>query len=284
MINDFFSVVKQKVNSVFRNKNSADIQQNILEQYRNEFPSHQVGIDIFKDEWSSRFPDEYDIKAGGAELFQDARVNWLFSVLGDLKDYDILELGPLEAGHTYMLDRSAARSILAIEANTRAYLKCLVAKEVTNMKKVSFLCGDFCKFLEADGRKFDLIAGSGVLYHMENPVKLIADISKHTDRLFIWTHFFDQAVLAQKFPGKFDPDGQVQTAEYAGFKCNLHLQLYQQSIGWAGFCGGMKTYSYWLEREDIMNCLKYFGFTKIEVNGETLEHPNGPCFTLLATK
>ena len=35
----------------------------------------------------------------------------------------VLELGPLEGGHSYMLQRAGAARVLAIEANTRAFLK-----------------------------------------------------------------------------------------------------------------------------------------------------------------
>jgi hypothetical protein len=257
-------------------------QQSILSQYRDEFPNQQVGVNIFEGEWSSAFPEKYGIHAGSARLFEDGRIAWILEKLGTLKDYEILELGPLEGAHTYMLDQTEARSILAIEANTRAYLKCLITKEVTKMSKSSFLCGDFCKYLERCDRHFDLVCCSGILYHMENPVKLIADIAAHSDRIFIWTHYFDALVL-QKFPGKFDLEG-TELLEYKGFQCTLHKQYYQQALGWGGFCGGMKPFSYWMEREEILNCLKYFGFTNIAINGETKEHQNGPCFTLLAKK
>ena len=258
--------------------------QTILDQYRDDYPSQQVGVNIFNGEWSSKFPDEYHIKAGGAQLFEDDRVKWLFSILGTLKDYDILELGPLEAGHTYMLDKTEACSVLAIEANTRAYLKCLIAKEVMNIKKAAFLCGDFRKYLETCDRQFDLVFCSGILYHMENPVKLISDISDHADRVFIWTHYFDKDVLQQKFPGKFDVERKDDIIDYKGFQCRLHKQYYQQALGWKGFCGGMKTFSYWLEKDAILECLRHFGFTSIDIYGDTLEHQNGPSFTILATK
>ena len=74
-------------------------------------------------------------------------MHWLVEQLGGVRDLSILELGPLEGGHTYWLEKMGAKSILALEANTRAFLKCLVVKEVYGLERAKFLCGDFMGFL-----------------------------------------------------------------------------------------------------------------------------------------
>lgn len=283
-MNSKLETIIAELREVFAEQQTELPDSSILDQYRTELPSSQVSVDIFKGEWSSKFPNEYGVEAGHAQLFEDDRIHWLLDQLHQLSGYHILELGPLEGGHTYMLDRSNAASIISIEANTRAYLKCLVAKEICSIQKATFLCGDFRTYLEREQTHFDLIIASGVLYHMENPVKLIADMARRSKRIFIWTHYFVDSILYQKFPGKFDTDNVIDEIEYDGFKCKLHKQHYQGALGWAGFCGGMKSYSYWMEREVILNCLRHFQFTDIQIYGETQEHPNGPCFTLLATK
>ena len=82
-------------------------------------PSPQNAVDIFKGAWSTSFPFPLqDIRAGTISLFEDSRIEWLMTELGDLHGMHILELGPLEGGHSYMLERSGAESITAIEANT----------------------------------------------------------------------------------------------------------------------------------------------------------------------
>src|SRR6187549_1828057 len=94
-------------------------------------PSGQNAIDIFKGEWSSQFPPEAgEIQAGQWKLFEDTRLAWGLGRLGGIDGGNVLELGPLEAGHTYMLERAGAASVVAVEANTRAYLKCLIVKEI----------------------------------------------------------------------------------------------------------------------------------------------------------
>jgi len=254
----------------------------ILEQYITEYPSNQNAIDIFKGEWSSELP-LCELVAGQAKLFDDNRIIWLIKQLNSIENFNILELGPLEGGHSYMLEQAGAESIFSIEANTRAYLKCLIVKEIFDLKTTKFACGDFNKYLERANEKYDLVVASGVLYHMKDPVKLIADISGVTDRVFIWTHYYDDQViknrkdLTEKFNGKYQ-------IEYNGFNCELYKQEYLSALGWAGFCGGMNDFSYWMKKEDIISCLKHFGFNDISTEFDDPKHQNGPSFALLATK
>ena len=62
----------------------------------------------------------------------------------------------------------------AIEANTRAYLKCLIAKELLDMSRLGFLLGDFMEYLRGDPDHVDVCFASGVLYHVPNPVETLA--------------------------------------------------------------------------------------------------------------
>lgn len=115
---------------------------NILDSYVKNAPSDQNAIDIFPGEWASMFPPPFNtLKAGGIPLFQDSRVAWAFERLGGVVGQNVLELGPLEGGHSYMLELAGAASVIAIEANTRAYLKCLVVKEIFNLCEPGFCAG-----------------------------------------------------------------------------------------------------------------------------------------------
>ncbi|MBC8104440.1 MAG: class I SAM-dependent methyltransferase, partial [Cytophagales bacterium] len=140
----------------------------ILDVYAKGVPGDQTALDIFKEEWSSRFPEERaDIRSGGeSPLFDDPRVAWAIEQIGGISGKTVLELGPLEGGHTYQFDRAGAASIVAVEANTRGYLKCLIAKEVLGMPSAHFLCGDFVEYLRVNQMHYDLCFASGVLYHM----------------------------------------------------------------------------------------------------------------------
>jgi uncharacterized protein DUF1698 len=254
--------------------------------YLTSVPSPQNALDIFKGEWSSQLPPPFhDLHAGNASLFDDARIKWVVSELGDLHGRNILELGPLEGGHSYMLDQSGADSVTAIESDTHAYLKCLIVKELLGMRGVKFLCGDLIEYLKDPyGPQFDIGVASGVLYHMVNPVELISLLAKRCQtHLLIWTHYYDEAwAKAKNLQSKFPFAEQV---DYAGFSHTLVRQHYgSEALSWLGFCGGSRPYSNWMYREEIIKCLGYFGFAKIQINFDHYDHPNGPAFTLLASR
>jgi len=258
----------------------------ISNYYVTDAPSPQGALDIFKGEWSSQLPPPFDgLQAGSVPLFDDGRIKWLVDELEDIQGQSILELGPLEGGHSYMLEASGAASVTAIEANTHAYLRCLIAKELLGLQRVKFLCGDFVEYLKGpDCPSFDIGVASGVLYHMVSPVELISLLSKSCrSHLLIWTHYYDEAwATANELEAKF-PSKQIVTVE--GFSHTLVRQLYgDEALGMPEFCGGSRPYSNWMLRDEIIQCLNHFGFADVKINFEHPDHPNGPGITLLASR
>ncbi|WP_179228431.1 class I SAM-dependent methyltransferase [Leptolyngbya ohadii] len=255
----------------------------ILDQYTASGPNLQNTIDLFKGEWSSKFPDRYGIEAGAAPLFEDARIQWAAEQFGGFEGKTVLELGPLEAGHTYMMEQFGASSITAVEANSRSFLKCLIVKEVLDLKRSHFVYSDCIEFLKSSSAQYDICIASGILYHMVNPAELIARASQVSQKLFVWTHYYDPAVITgePRFAVKFP---STEEREYDGFRHTLHRYEYQAALGWSGFCGGSAPHSNWMSREDILNCCKHFGFSEIHINFDHQDHPNGPCFAFVAIK
>jgi hypothetical protein len=247
---------------------------NILEHYVLSAPSPQNALDILRGEWACELPDP-NLLAGSVTTFDDYRIKWFAEHLSGFENKTVLELGPLEAGHTYMLDRLGAASILAIEANTRAFLKCLIVKEIFELKRTRFLCGDFIKYLRTNREQFDVCLASGVLYHMINPVELIGLLAKTTNHVCLWTHYHDPEIV--QLPSS-------KEAEYAGFAHTLYYRAYGEERNWAGFCGGCRPYSYWMTRDDIVEGFKHFGLTEITIGIEEPHHQNGPAFTLVASR
>jgi 2-polyprenyl-3-methyl-5-hydroxy-6-metoxy-1,4-benzoquinol methylase len=203
--------------------------------------------------------------------------------LGGVTGKAVLELGPLEAGHSYMLEKAGAGSVLAIEANTRAYLKCLTVKEIFNLSRCRFECGDFVEFLSQTDQRFDLIVASGVLYHMKDPLRFLELLAQHTDRLFIWTHYYDADLINARdyLKSKFFTAETVPLAKGAAI---LHRHEYQTMLQSQSFCGGSEAYSKWINRDGLFAALKSFGFTEFEVNHETPDHPHGPALSVVALR
>ena len=258
----------------------------IAERYVAGSPRDQNAVDIFAGEWSSRFPaNRPDLKGGAAGLYEDERVLWAARHLGGLKGKRVLELGPLEGGHSYMAEQLGAESVLAIEANNRAYLKCLIAKEVFGLNRTRFALGDFSEYLrERTGEpKFDVCLASGVLYHMRDPIDLLDGIARHAESVFLWTHYNDPAILDPK-PETSHRFGAMISVRHFGRTFELREFIYQEAVRWSGFCGGNAASSYWMTRTDILETLRLVGFSRVLSGLEEPEHPNGPAFCVVASR
>lgn len=258
---------------------------NILDEYVLSKPCDQNILDIFDGEWSSKLPDRYSLNTnpGNAPLFEDARVAWTEEMFGLVSGLDVLELGPLEGGHSYMFQERGVNSVTAIEANTRAFLKCLCIKEILGLNKVNFMLGDFSAFLEETDSTFDLVFASGILYHMSNPVMLLKNISRVTRKLFLWTHYYDKDIVENStdLDKKFT---DIKSIVVDGKKYDCAQQHYNESLGWGGFCGGGQPTSIWMTKDSLISALTDFGFTELKFGFDGKDHPNGPAIAICASK
>lgn len=254
-----------------------------LNQYNSAFPHPQHILNLFENEWVSSFPHPFQsLKAGVYPLFEDARIEWGIQQLGGVENQKILELGPLEGGHSYMLQKQGAASIVAVEANPRAYLRCLVVKQLMKLERVDFLFGDFNEYLRHHSDQFDMCFASGVLYHMKNPIELLALMAKKSRGIFLWTQYYDPEICST--PSLKSKFLAPHLKEVEGFKHALYPFKYGSSRSWSTFIGGPAKTSCWLTRQDILKGLHHFGFTKIHINFEKVDASLGPSFSLVAQK
>jgi hypothetical protein len=257
----------------------------ILDSYCMQLPGPQQVLDTFRGEWSSAMPAESGLQTqpGQAALFEDERVKWAVAQAGGVRGARILELGPLEGGHSYMLEKAGAAEVVAVEANTRSFLKCLCVKEVFQLQATRFMLGDCVSFMEHDRGGWDMVFASGILYHMKDPIGFIALLPKMAPKLLLWTHYFDERIirstptLAKKF-------GQLEQSTREGFKYEFAEQSYKEALQWSGFCGGSAETSVWLSRESILGFLRHLGYSRIEIEFETPNHPNGPALAVYAER
>jgi hypothetical protein len=253
-------------------------------EYSNLTPENINSLNLFPNQWTSHVPGANG--PGGVPLFQDSRITWMLGEVGDVTNYQVLDLGPLEAGHTYMLEKAGA-DVLAIEGNKDSFLRCLIVKNYLNLKARFFL-GDFAKGL-GDKDYYDLIIAAGVLYHMEDPIQLVIDLSSKTDTIYFWTHFYEPDLtlwhpdLNDLLLQKWRPD-LMSTQSVGNVEVRMVPQSYGESLGWAGFCGGPELGSRWIFREDLLALLKELGFDDIRINDDNPGHQNGPSFSLLAQR
>lgn len=248
-------------------------------------PSPQLAVDLFQGEWSSIFPPGWGVSTGGrAPLFEDGRVTWAIDTLGGVDGKRVLELGPLEGGHSFMLERAGAREVVAIEANAHAYLRCLVTKEIAALTGTRFHLGDFVEFLRTTSDQFDVVFCIGVLYHMQEPQELLELISRVSTSVAVWTHYFDPDLIARSELVRSHFDGTTESREYRGHHLQLHRYDYADALEWTGFCGGVRPWANWLSYGDLLEALKLSGFPDITIESTQEGHPNGPAVTLLAQR
>jgi hypothetical protein len=242
-------------------------------------PSVQNAIDIFAGRWASDLTPVCDVTGTGtADLFRDPRPRMAADALGRDGRLDgclVLELGPLEAAHTYLLAQLGAAEIVAVEANTEAFLKCLVVKEALGLANARFLCGDIVAYLERCDRRFDLIFCSGVLYHMVDPVGLIRLIAEHTDRCFVWTHYFSPE------PSNDRMERTPRSVSRFGFETTYHELTYPDMES-GRFWGGNRPVQAWMEKAAILDAFAHFGLAQQAILDETLDHPAGRCMSFAA--
>ena len=251
----------------------------MFKKLETEAPSAQSTVDIFKDHWASDLSRVLPgVTAGAVPLFdeRDNRPKLAATNLGSngtLVGMHVLELGPLEGGHTYQLEQLGAASVVAIEANAEAFLKCLLIKELLSMR-AKFLFGDFLKFLEANTRRYDMVFCSGVLYHMAEPLRLIKLISQITDRCFVWTHYFRDDVKERR----------AVDAQLDGLRATYWVHDYGTSTELGTFWGGNQPVAAWMYKEDVLGAFRHFGFNDIQICFDSPEQTPGPAFAFTARK
>jgi hypothetical protein len=227
-------------------------------------------------------PDPVTARAGDTALFADDRISLAIEALGGVQGARVLELGPLEGGHSFMLEAAGA-TVVGVEANKDAFLKCLVVKELLPLRRCSFLCGDAIEYLEETTERFDVCVASGILYHMVDPVRLIELVSRHADRLFVSTHYYAAERIAANDHLRARLDNTPTQAEHGGYPHQLYRYRYGNTSRVRGFYGGTQTFSNWLTRDGLFGALEHFGWGEVKLVDDG-DYLYGPAVSFVAAR
>jgi hypothetical protein len=211
--------------------------------------------------WITHF--EVDgIKSGGTfPALEDERIAQFFQAFPDVRT--ILELGSLEGGHTFALARHhGVERVLGIEARKSNIERAQFIQYLLPVDNVKFVQADLEKTKLNELGRFDAIFCSGLLYHLPEPWRLIADMACIAPRLFIWTQYADESAreMRQNFRGREFVESGIDEP-----------------------LSGMSPKSFWLTLESLKSALTSAGFDSIEIVRDDPGHPNGPAVTLAAS-
>ncbi len=244
-------------------------------------PSPRHMVSLFEGGWASELPIP-GVKSGASSLFDDDRIHWFLKSISGVRNARVLELGPLEGGHSCMLEQAGARQVVAVESNGRAWLKCLAVKETLGLSKVHFLLGDFVRYLEETQEVFDFSIACGVLYHLRDPHQLFPLLRRACrGPVMVWTMIWSDRIRVDHCELHRNFSSTRQIALPSGKTIVLHRHEYKRSILSAGFWGGNAAYSEWLSREDLIAAAESAGYWIEEVAFDEPLHPNGPALALL---
>ncbi|WP_210254811.1 bifunctional 2-polyprenyl-6-hydroxyphenol methylase/3-demethylubiquinol 3-O-methyltransferase UbiG [Methylocapsa sp. S129] len=254
-----------------------------LDEYVVGMPSAQNAIDTLPG-WNQALPPNVDAVAGNGAFYNDPRILWAIDQLGSIEGLSILELGPLEAAHTFLMEQHGPNAIDAVEANKLSYLRCLVVKELLDLRRAKFYLGDFAQWLEKTDRRYDFIVASGVLYHMEDPVRLLELIAARTNVFYLWTHYVSDDAMPVGDPRRGALVGSMEIQERHGVQVRLRKRSYYGAWKSKSFCGGMHDLHRWVEKDDIIAVIKALGFDDVRVAHDEPDHQNGPSFSIFAQR
>jgi hypothetical protein len=269
---------------VFGRRRQTPAQANlVLDEYVVGMPSAQNAIDALPG-WNQALPPGANVVAGSGAFYHDPRILWAIEQFGSIEGRRILELGPLEASHTWLLEQHRPSEIDAVEANKLSYMRCLVVKEILDLKKARFYLGDFSRWLESSDRRYDFVVASGVLYHMDDPIQLLELIAARTDAFYLWTHYVSDAAMPIGDPRRGALVGAVEKRESHGVQVRLYKRSYYGAWKSKSFCGGIHDLHRWIERDDIVALIKSLGFDDLRVAHDEPDHQNGPSFSIYASR
>jgi hypothetical protein len=118
---------------------ATDPAESSADRFESRMPNVRNGLDIFQGKWVCKIPF---FGYGHIGAFDDPRLSLFDAAIGGFAGKKVIELGPLDGGHTFIMSALGASEILSIEANRDAFLRCLVLKEAFNIN-ARFLCWRF---------------------------------------------------------------------------------------------------------------------------------------------
>lgn len=157
----------------------------------------------------------------------------------------VLELGALEGADTLAMSGQPGVEILALEGREENLRRAEFVMEVHGVTNVELRLADVESMEFAGLGHFDATLCAGLLYHVQRPWELLADIGSVSDCLYLSTHYWGSS------------DGMTDLDGYA-----VHPVREDHPEPQAR---GLSVDVRWLDRPSLMRALEQAGFTDVEV-------------------
>ena len=187
-----------------------------------------------------------------------------FVYRGQLAGLRVADLGCLEGGFALAMAQHGM-SVLGIEARQMNLNKALLLKEHFDLPQLEFQLDDVKNFTRERFGEFDVVLALGILYHLNDPVGWLHQVSQATRRiLIVESHYApaDEGALKLLDPAlrHLGPLVQVTNNDfnYEGrwffeFDANADREV----MPWASYSNNQ---SFWLTKESLLQSISRAGF------------------------
>jgi len=214
--------------------------------------------------WITKFVINGKEYGGKYDASNDIRLKWFQEHFSNAKD--ILELGSLEGGHSFELARLPnVRRVVAVEGRKANINRAKLVQNILNQTKVNFIKENMENLEFSKLGNFDVVFCVGLLYHLPKPWKMIEQISKISNELFLWTHYVS------------DKNANTSKMHYQG-------SMYREWKFFIDRLSGLSPASFWPTRTSLLKMLSDYAFIHTSIIEDNNTHEHGPALTLVAKK
>jgi SAM-dependent methyltransferase len=183
---------------------------------------------------------------------------------GPIASVRIADLGCLEGGFSLALAQLGAE-VVGVEARADNFEKCRLVQEHFDLPHLRFVHGDVKDFDRGRYGEFDVVLALGILYHLDDPVAWLRQVSGATRAvLYVETHFAPSASAGLE---GLDPRlrelgrcerRQSADREYEGrWFLEYRTIAERDAMPWASYSNPR---SFWLTRRSLFLALGWAGF------------------------
>ncbi|MEY2548264.1 MAG: hypothetical protein QOD64_846 [Verrucomicrobiota bacterium] len=209
--------------------------------------------------WIYQFQIDGQTYGGGISAAGDIRLERFFRFAPD--PATILELGSLEGAHTFLLaQHPGVKRVLALEGREANLRKARFLQGLLRVPNVEFAQANLEEADLAAFGKFEAVFCCGLLYHLPEPWKLLAQLPEVAPLLFIWT--------------QYAADNEARDIGN-GLRGKTHIE------GGANEpLSGMSPTATWLTLDSLCDLLRASGYKAVELIHDDPAHANGPAVTI----